>query len=85
MTTTTIDITDVNPKEVVSSLIYVNYKHNRTISPEVTPEQWEPVYGPKATQRMEAQLQAELFREELSAPSEEPDEDKESWEGRYGQ
>jgi hypothetical protein len=43
---------------MVSELTYMNYAHNRNISPEITPERWEKVYGPR-TPEMELRYQNE--------------------------
>ena len=42
----------------VDELTYINYRHNRKISPSVSAERWERVYGPNAP-AMEARYQAE--------------------------
>lgn len=49
---------------IVSDLTYINYRHNRQISPHVTPERWEKVYGP-STKMMEFQYQRELANKGL--------------------
>lgn len=49
----------MTPRELVDQLTYLNYAHNRTISPNVTPERWEKVYGPGVWE-MEEQYQREL-------------------------
>jgi hypothetical protein len=48
-----------DPKEVMNSLLYINYCYNRDRSPLITVEQWGKVYGGK-TMEMEACYQAEL-------------------------
>jgi len=48
-------------KQIIADLTYANYRHNRTISPEVTPERWVKVYGPK-TMEMEKRYQEEQGR-----------------------
>jgi hypothetical protein len=48
----------MKPEQIVNYLTYCNYRHNRTISPHVTPEQWEKVYGPN-TPTMERCYQEE--------------------------
>jgi hypothetical protein len=48
-----------DPRSIVDELTFQNYKHNRTITPETTPEQWAKVYGQK-TAEMELRFQAEL-------------------------
>lgn len=45
--------------DLVSDLTYINYAHNRQISPHISVERWEKVYGPTAP-AMEARYQAEL-------------------------
>lgn len=48
----------MKPSEIVDYLTYVNYRHNRQISPAVTVEQWEKIYGPNV-HKMEAKFQEE--------------------------
>ncbi len=48
----------MTPREIVDYLTYQNYAHNRRISPNVTPAQWEKVYGPSVWD-LEEQYQAE--------------------------
>jgi len=48
----------VNPTQFISELDYINYRHNRNISPEVSVERWRRVYGPTADE-MEARYQRE--------------------------
>lgn len=43
---------------LIKELTYVSYHHNRQLAPEITPEQWEKVFGP-AAQAMEARFQCE--------------------------
>ena len=45
-----------------SELTYLNYAHNRKLSPHISAEQWEPIYGP-TTMTMEARYQRELVAE----------------------
>ena len=45
--------------QFVDELTYGSYRHNRRIAPDVTPERWEIIYGPK-TAAMETRLQSEL-------------------------
>jgi hypothetical protein len=47
-----------DPQACVDFLTYCNYAHNRELSPGVSPEQWEKVYGPN-TKEMERRYQAE--------------------------
>lgn len=42
---------------LLDELLYINYAHNRDVSPHVTPEQWAKIY-PGADQ-LEARYQAE--------------------------
>ena len=46
------------PQGFVSTLTYANYRHNRCLAPQITPEEWQTVYGD--TTAMEQQYQAEL-------------------------
>lgn len=46
------------PDDIVSDLTYRNYAYNRDISPDITPERWEKIYGP-VTQAMEKRYQKE--------------------------
>ena len=46
------------PQEFTDALTYANYCHNRQRSPEITPTQWEQVYGPH-TAAMEQRFQRE--------------------------
>lgn len=48
----------MTPTQIVSELTYINYAHNRSISPEVSPERWTKVYGARA-QAMEERYQRE--------------------------
>jgi len=43
---------------IIDELTYINYKHNRQLSPEVTPERWVKVYGDN-TLEMEKRLREE--------------------------
>ena len=43
---------------VIDSLTYVNYRHNRRISPDISPERWAKIFGPGAS-AMEARYQQE--------------------------
>ena len=48
----------MDPMAIVNELTYQNYAHNRKISPDITPEQWEKVYGDESPQ-MEERFQNE--------------------------
>jgi len=71
----------------ISDLTYLNYQHNRQITPTTTPEQWATIYGPR-TMEMEARYQREMHRddapdyglERILAADERGDEDRESTE-----
>ena len=41
----------MDPMAIVQDLTFQNYAHNRRISPHVTPERWERVYGPSRPSR----------------------------------
>lgn len=43
---------------LIDYLTYCSYRANRGYSPEITPEQWETIYGP-CTKGMEERLRAE--------------------------
>lgn len=45
--------------ELIDRLTYINYAHNRTISPSVSVERWRKAYGP-TTDAMEEQYQKQL-------------------------
>lgn len=47
------------PSEIINDLVYLNYAHNRRLSPGISPERWRKVYGPPV-EEMEARFQAEL-------------------------
>jgi len=47
-------------RQIVDELTYINYAHNRRISPHVTPERWAELF-PNA-QAMEARFQTELLQ-----------------------
>ena len=55
-----------NPKEAIGLFTFASYVHNRKISPEVSPEQWEKIYGP-TTLAMEAKYQANLFLADIES------------------
>lgn len=48
---------DDGQKEIISDLVYINYAHNRDISPEISPERWSQIYGD--TTNMEARYRKE--------------------------
>jgi len=48
----------MTPAEIVADLTYSCYAYNRTISPDITPERWERVFGSR-TMAMEARYQKE--------------------------
>lgn len=52
-----VKLESVKPEELVDHLIYMSYRHNRKLSPEITPEMWARIFGP--TEAMEAQFQQE--------------------------
>ena len=49
--------TGLTPSEIADELTYINYAHNRRLSPHISPERWEKVY-PNA-QALEARFQEE--------------------------
>ena len=59
--------------ELVNYLTFCSYKHNRSLAPEVTPEQWKAVYGP-SVDAMEARLQG-LFKVK-TIPDKQPPEER---------
>ena len=52
------DLSDENVAGLIDALTYSSYRHNREISPEVTPERWRKVFGP-STDAMEQKYQGE--------------------------
>jgi len=48
----------MEPDDVVDYLTYINYAFNREITPDVSPERWANIYGPKA-EAMERRYQKE--------------------------
>lgn len=48
----------MTPKQIIDELAYRNYRHNRELSPNITPERWAVVYG-RATAKMEGRYQYE--------------------------
>ena len=51
--------------DIICELTYINYKHNRELSPEISPERWEKVYG-ESTPSMERRYTDELLAEVYS-------------------
>jgi len=45
--------------DLVNELVYSNYRYNREISPHITPERWEKVYG-APTKELEKRYQKEV-------------------------
>lgn len=54
------DLEKESVPSIIADLTYANYKHNRTISPNTTPQQWVKVYGPKALE-MEKRFEQEMY------------------------
>lgn len=52
-----IRLESVKPEEIVDHLIYMSYRHNRKLTPEITPDQWALLFGQTAA--MEARFQQE--------------------------
>ena len=52
----------MTPQELTDDLTYCSYRHNRERAPEITPEDWQTIYGWR-TSTLEARLQAELAKE----------------------
>jgi hypothetical protein len=50
---------------VIGTLTYLNYCHNRRISPDITPEKWKLVYGDKV-EEMETLYKLENKKEEIT-------------------
>ena len=55
------ELTQSGVVEMIDHLTYANYKHNRKLSPEITPEQWAKYGGfPKGSvEKMEVKFQKE--------------------------
>ena len=53
----------MNEIDLISDLVYISYRHNRTISPEVHPYEWAKVYG-HATAALEMRLFLERAEEQ---------------------
>jgi hypothetical protein len=59
------DSAPLKEAEIVDHLTYANYKHNRKLSPEVRPSQWQAHGGfPKGSvERMEVKFQVDSWYE----------------------
>jgi hypothetical protein len=44
------------PQFFIDHLIYCSYRHNRELTPEITPAQWEKIFGSK-TKQLEERFQ----------------------------
>ena len=55
--------------EIIDTLIYINYKHNRELSPHITPDRWALVYGEAEVKEMERAYTQELLGEVFSDDS----------------
>lgn len=53
-----VQIEKVDPDQMIEHLTYCCYSYNRRISPEITPAQWERVFG-STTPAMEVKFQNE--------------------------
>jgi hypothetical protein len=56
--------------ELVVDLIYLSYFHNRKLTPDVTPEQWASIFGPRVKDledRFQAELEAAALRNRCEA------------------
>lgn len=51
-----------NPADVISWLTYCSYREQRRISPDVSPEAWEKVFGTQ-TKKLEEYYQREIARD----------------------
>ncbi len=56
----TFNLADViaDARSLTNELTYSSYRYNRTLSPEISAERWEKVYGPSAKD-MEVRFQKE--------------------------
>ena len=54
---------------IIDSLTYINYKHNRELSPDITPDRWALVYGEAEVKEMEKAYTQELLGEVFSDDS----------------
>ena len=54
----------MTPEDIVGDLTYRSYAYNRDRSPDITPEQWKTVFGPKVD-IMERRYQQELSDREV--------------------
>lgn len=52
-------------RNIVDSLTYMSYTHNRRISPHVTPEQWKTVFGANTVEIFEPLFQLENVESEV--------------------
>lgn len=48
-----------NPQDLIDHLTYASYKHNRNISPHITPEQWGTIFH--NVEQLEKKYQQELI------------------------
>jgi hypothetical protein len=48
----------MTPQEMIDELTYINYRHNRELSPQISVERWAAIYGPKS-EYMETRYQRE--------------------------
>ena len=49
----------MTPTQVVDFLTYANYAHNRSLSPEISPERWAKIYSDAS--KLEAKFQADQW------------------------
>lgn len=54
---------------IIDNLIYINYKHNRELSPHITPSRWALVYGEAEVKEMEKAYTQEQLGEVFSDDS----------------
>jgi valyl-tRNA synthetase len=57
-----------NATKVIDDLTYASYRHQRTISPHITPEQWVTIFPTSAL--MEARWQEEVAKRKAQHASE---------------
>ncbi len=50
---------------IVDFLTYANYRHNRQVSPHITPKEWAVIYP--GADKLEARYQSEIAIEKASA------------------
>ena len=48
----------VTLNEAIADLTYINYRHNRRLAPNISPESWAKIYADAKS--MEARYQAEI-------------------------